>query len=85
MMMKMKEKVAARIVAAPKVKVGRRVYRVLDHKAILNLSATPDVATRRLREMVNVYGDRAFELKGGYYFYQPKFVNWVRKTQCNFL
>lgn len=76
-----KQMVIEKITNAPKAKVGRRTYNVLNHKDILNLSASEDSATRRLREMANQYGDLAYEIKEGKYLIEPTFVKWLKKNQ----
>ncbi len=75
-----KQMVIEKITNAPKAKVGRRTYNVLNHKDILNLSASEDSATRRLREMAQNFPGIAYELKEGQYLIEPKFVNWLKKN-----
>ena len=76
----MKEMVKAKILTAEKAKVGRRMMYVLPGKAIRNLSATPDSATRRLREMAEAYGNHAYDHQGGDIVIEPKFYGWVKKN-----
>lgn len=75
-----KRKVVETIINSPKARVGRRTYNILKHQDILNLSASEDNATRRLREMAENFPGVAYELKEGKYLIEPKFVNWLKKN-----
>lgn len=79
------QKVMEKVMAAPKARIARKTMHVLDHKAILKLSKSPDSATRRLREKAQTFTNQpgnppvAYEHKDGKILILPQFVNWMKK------
>jgi hypothetical protein len=74
-----KQRVVEKITSAPMTQVGRTMKAVLPHKTILKLSKAEDSATRRLREMAQAYGRKAYEHKDEKIVIEKGFIDWLKK------